>query len=343
MEKKLLALSLCVLLLTSMSLVGCGGNNAGEEKSGPVFLNITTATTGGTYYPIGVGLANLWNEKLKESDGISVSAQSSAGSVENIDLLRNKEAQLAIMQGLCGAMAWQGKGPFEGNPYQDYRSIAALWFNVEHFTVKQELAKTGTVDDIKGLHFSVGPSGSGTETSTLTIMEGLGLTLDDITSERLGYTETAQAMKDGRLDGGSFPGGPPVSAISDLYASPLEVKTLEFSDEHLNNINNVFPTWDKWVIKPETYTGQSEEIHTIAQPNWLAINSDIDEEIVYKLTKTIFENLEYLHGVHKATEQISFETAFKGVPVPLHPGAVKFFKEKGIEIPDNMIPPELKN
>jgi len=346
MRKKSIVCLLITALIISILIVGCSFVFKNlpklKKKSGLVFLNITTATTGGTYYPIGVGMATLWTDKLARSEGISVSARSSAGSVENVDILRNKEADLAIMQGLCGAMAWKGKGPFEGNPFQGFRSIAALWFNVEHFTVKKELVKTGKVDDIKGMNFSVGASGSGTETSTLTIMEGLGLTLDDLNPERLGYRETAQAIKDGRLDGGSFPGGPPVAAVSDLFASPLDVQVLEFTDEHLADINKVFPSWGRWVIKPGTYTGQNEKIHTIAQPNWLAVNVDVDEEIVYKLTKTIFENLDYLHGMHKATEQISFENCFTGVPVPLHKGAIKYYKEKGIKIPEELIPPEEK-
>ncbi|MDI3534577.1 MAG: uncharacterized protein PWQ82_942, partial [Thermosediminibacterales bacterium] len=293
LRKKGLMWLLVVVFLMSAVLVGCssgGKETAGgeEKKSGPVFLNITTATTGGTYYPVGVGLATLWTDKLKKSEGISVSAQSSAGSVENVDILRNKEADLAIMQGLIGAMAWKGKGPFEGNPYNDFRSIGALWFNVEHFIVKKDLVKTGNVTDIKGMRFSIGPSGSGTERSTLTIMEGVGISTDDIKVERLGYTETAQAMKDGRLEGGSMPGGTPVAAVSDLFASPLEVQVLEFTDEQLEAINNVFPSWGRWIIKPGVYSGQDKEIKTIAQPNWLAVNKDVDEEIVYKLTKTIF-------------------------------------------------------
>jgi|Deesub1362A_J573_1020465.scaffolds.fasta_scaffold02725_2 hypothetical protein len=347
MMRKGLVLLLVVVFMLGAVLTGCssgGGDQAagGEEKSGPIFLNITTATTGGTYYPVGVGMATLWTDKLRKTDGISVSAQSSAGSVENVDILRNKEADLAIMQGLIGAMAWKGVGPFEGKPYKDMRSIGALWFNVEHFVIKKDLVKTGNVEDMKGLRFSIGASGSGTERSTLTIMEGIGVSTDDITVERLGYTETAQAMKDGRLDGGSFPGGAPVAAVSDLFASPIEIQVLEFTDEQLAKINEVFPSWDRWVIKPGTYSGQDEPINTIAQPNWLAVNADVDEEIVYKLTKTIFENLDYLHGVHAATKQIKLETIFKGVPVPLHPGAIKYYKEQGLEIPERLIPDEAK-
>lgn len=342
MSKKKLAWVLLIVFMMSAVLAGCSSGGSQDTGSKKVFLNITTATTGGSYYPIGVGMATLWTDKLKSTQGISVSAQSSAGSVENIDILKKKEADLALMQGLIGAMAWKGKGPFEGKPFQDFRAISALWFNVEHFTVKEELAKTGNIDDLKGMHFSVGASGSGTEQSTLTIMEGLGITINDIRPERLGYTETAQAMKDGRLDGGSFPGGTPVASISDLYASPLKVKTLEFTEEQLKKINDLYPAWGMWTIKPNVYTGQTEPIQTIAQPNWLAVNTDVDEELVYILTKTMFENLEYLHGVHGATKQISFETAFTGLPVPLHKGAIKYYKEKGITIPDNLIPPEAK-
>jgi TRAP transporter TAXI family solute receptor len=301
------------------------------------FLTVTTATTGGTYYPVGVGMATLWTDKLKDQN-INVSAQSSAGSVENIDILRKNEAQIAIMQGLIGAMAWKGSGPFENKAYQDYRAICSLWFNVEHFVLAADKAKTGNVMDIRGLRFSVGSSGSGTEQSTLVIMEGLGLTRNDIRPEYLGYNESAAAMKDGRIDGASLPAGPPVPAVTDLFASPIKVKILEFTPAQLQAINAVFPAWGEWTLPANTYTGQTEPVKTIAQPNWLAVNANVSDDIVYLLTKTLFENLDYMRGVHKACEWIKLETALTGLPVPLHPGAIRYFREVGLTIPDNLIP-----
>lgn len=347
MKRKNLLLLLVVVLLLGTVFTGCSSNDvktdgdsgdSGDSSGGPIYLNITTATTGGTYYPIGVGMATLWTDKLKKTEGISVSAQSSAGTVENIDILRNKEAEMGIMQGLGGAMAYAGQGDFEGNEYTDMRSIAALWFNVEHFAVAKSAVKTGNASDIEGAKFCVGASGSGTEQSTITIMEGLGLTVDDITAERLDYGQAAESMKDGRLDGGSFPGGTPVASISDLFASQLDTVILDFTDEQLKSINDVFPSWGRWVVPAGMYTGQDKEINSIAQPNWLAIREDVDEEIVYILTKTLFENTDYVASVHAAGKQITLETAFVGVPVPLHEGAYRYFKEIGVEVPEELMP-----
>jgi hypothetical protein len=196
--------------------------------------------------------------------------------------------------------------------------------------------------DIKGIRMSVGPSGSGTERSTLTILEGLGLSTGDITPEYLGYTEAATAMKDGRIQGASMPAGPPVAAVADLFASPIDVQVLEFTEENLKGINSVFDTWYMYEIPAGTYSGQDKPIQTIAQPNWLAVSDTTDEEVVYKLTKTLFENLDYMYGVHDSAKNIKLETALSGLPAPLHPGAYKYYKEQGMEIPEKLIPPELK-
>ncbi|MFZ5943087.1 MAG: TAXI family TRAP transporter solute-binding subunit [Bacillota bacterium] len=349
MKKKWIkVISLLIILSFVITVAGCGGGGGGKktegEKPAPPkrqFLTITTASTGGTYYPIGMGMATLWTDKLKEQN-INVTGQSSAGSVENIDILRKGEAQLAIMQGLIGAMAWSGKGKFEGNAYKELRSISMLWPNVEHFTLVEDKVKTGNVKDIKGLGISVGPSGSGTEESTLIIMKGLGLTANDIKPEYLGYSESADAMKNGNIDGASMPAGPPASAVTDLYASPTKVRVLDFTEEDLKGINSVFDTWYAYTIQPNVYPGQDKPINTIAQPNWLAVSAPTDEETVYLLTKTLFENLQEMHAVHQSAKNITLETALDGLPAPLHAGAYKYFKEKGMNIPDRLIPPEAK-
>ncbi len=169
-------------------------------------------------------------------------------------------------------------------------------------------------------------------------MEGLGLSLDDIEVEYLGYTEAARAMQDGILAGASLVAGMPVPAVAQLFASPIDVQILEFTEEQLAAINDVFPTWDFWEIPAGTYPGQDKPVNTIAQPNWLAVNYDVCEDVVYTLTKTLFENLDFMHGIHAAAQQIKVETATLGLPVPLHPGAIRFFEEQGLEIPDRLIP-----
>lgn len=319
-----------ILILLTLLLAGCGDTK---------YFSVATASSGGTYYPIGVGLGHLWTEEM---EGIKVTGQSSAGSIENIDLLRKGEADLAILQGLIGAQAIEGSGSFEGNPYEDLRSITMLWGNVEHFVLMNSEVETGTLEDIEGKRFSVGPQASGTEESTLTIMEGLGLTKENITPEYLGYDDTISAMRDGRLDGGSLPAGVPVSSVMDMYASGVDATVLEVTDEQLEEINSIYNTWYRFVIPAGTYPGVDEEIHTIAMPNFLAGSVEMEEEDVYNLTKAIYENLDTVHSIHSSAKEVSLETALDGLPAPLHIGAYNYFVEVGLEIPEELIPPEAK-
>lgn len=328
-----------LLLIASLMLVlaACGSESTtSDEKQ---FITIATASTGGTYYPIGVGLGNLWSKELGD-EGINASGQSSAGSVENIDLMKQGEADFSILQGLIADQAYKGKGSFEGNAYTDLRSVAMIWPNVEHFVLKDSEIKTGSIADIEGQKFSVGPQASGTEQSTLVMMEGLGLTKENITPEYLGYDDTISAMRDGRLNGGSLPAGIPVAAITDMYASNVGASILEVTDEQFEKITAISDAWYQYNIPAETYPNQTKEIKTIAQPNILVASIDLDEETVYKLTKTMFENLDFMYEVHNSAKAMTLETALDGLPTPLHVGAYKYFKEAGIEVPDELIPPE---
>jgi len=320
------------LLLSALLLAACGDSDGKTE-----YLTIATASSGGTYYPIGVGLGNLWSEKV---DGINATGQSSAGSVENIDLLRKGEADVAILQGLIGAQAVDGTGNFEGDAYDDLRSISMLWPNVEHFILSDSKVDTGTISDIEGNSFSVGPQASGTEQSTLVMMEGVGLTKDNIKPEYLGYDDAISAMRDGRLDGASTPAGIPVSAIMDMYASGYKGTVLEVTDEQLDAINDVYNTWFRFTIPGGTYPKIDEDIQTIAQPNFLGVSVEMDEDTAYEITKAIYENLEEVQGIHSSAEEVTLETALDGLPAPLHAGAYKYFKEQDMDIPEALIPPE---
>ena len=315
------------------------------SQAGRQSLIIATASTGGTYYPVGVAIGTLVSIKLAKKYKITATAINSAGSGENVQMLKNNEAQLAILQALFGSMAYNGEGLYKGNPIKDFRSITMLWENVEHFVLLKKYVKSGNLYDLKGLgqKFSIGKRGSGTEGSGRTIFKALGIEIGkDLIPEYLGYNPSAQAMMDGRIAGANIPAGPPVSAVTQLYAQLGEkkIKVLEFTDEQLEKVRKIYPIWNRYVIKKGTYPSQSEDIHTIAQPNFLAVRPDVPEETVYLITKTIYENLPFLHNIHKATKAMSLEKAVRGLPVPLHPGAARYYKEKGIKIPDYLLKAE---
>jgi len=324
-------------------LAACGQQEA-EQKS----YILTTATTGGTYYPVGVAISTLVKLNLQDEKGISLSAINSAGSGENVKLLQSGEAGFALIQGLFGVWAETGQGAYgQAEAELNLRSVTMLWPNVEHFVVDKELVKTGNMSDMKsfaGASFAVGNRNSGAKESNSMIFQALGIEQDrDITWAYLGYGAGADALQNKTIAGFSAPAGAPVSAVVRAYsASEGEITTLNFSDEELALVNKDHDLWRRYVVPAGTYPGQDEDIRTAAQPNFLAVRADVEEDVVYEVTKMIFDNLSFLYSVHKATRVMTLDNAVEGLPVPLHPGAMRFYRERGIPIPDHLLPPEAK-
>jgi TRAP transporter TAXI family solute receptor len=304
---------------------------------------LTTATTGGTYYPVGVALATITKAQLFDTEGISLAAISSAGSMENIKLMRDNQAQFGILQGIFAAWAWNGDGPIN-RPQPWLRTITALWQNTDHFVLTRALASTGTIDDIAALggeRFVIGARNSGAERSGSHILDALGIDFRNTTTlAYMGYGATANAIQDNTIVGMNVPAGVPVTAITRAFAMVGEDLTiLEFTDAQLDEINQKYPLWSRYEIPGGTYPNLPEPVASIAHPNVLAVRTDIPEEAVYQITKAIFENLAALHEIHKATREVTLENALAGLGAPLHPGAARFYAEQGFEIPPALMPP----
>ncbi len=306
-------------------------------------LVLATATTGGTYYPVGVAIATITTNNLDVSDNITMTAITSAGSGENIQLLKNKEADLAIIQNLYGAMAWQGRGRYKDKPQRYIRSITALWENVEHFVILEKYSETGDMSDLKNIirkNFSIGKRGSGTETSGRVILEALGYNpAKDFKLKYLGYNPSADALQNGRIVGMNIPAGPPASAITQAYAvlGSKGMRILDFTERQLEAVNSGYAVWKRTTLEPGTYPGQDKPIQTISQSNLLVVHQDIGEDQIYKIVKNMFENLPFLLQVHKATEEMSIDNAIEGLSVPLHPGALRYYREQGLSIPPHLL------
>ncbi|MCL6416400.1 TAXI family TRAP transporter solute-binding subunit [Aestuariirhabdus sp. Z084] len=325
------------LAMTGASTLGLTAQ-AAEKRS----YILATASTGGTYYPVGVAIATLTKVKLEPKQKISMSAINSAGSGENVKLLRENEAQFAILQGLYGAWAWAGEGKLKSEgPQKNLRSVSMLWQNVEQFVVDKSMAKSGTIDDLKGFagkKFSIGKKNSGTEGSGRQILGGLGIDADGMDLAYMGYGPSADALQNGTVVGMNTPSGVPTSAVTRAYAAMGDKIThLDFSDEQMKQANGNYQLWTRYEIPANTYPGQTKAVNTIAQPNFLAVRDDLPEQDVYLITKTIYENLGFLNGIHKATKAMAIEKAIAGLPVPLHPGAARYYKEVGIDIPAHLM------
>ena len=322
------------------STLNTAENASAAEKK---IYQLATASLGGTYHPVGEAIGILSSVKLLPLRNIGITAVTSAGSGENIKLLRENKVQFAILMGLFGYYAWTGTGPIaQDGPQKDLRSISMLWQNAEHFTILKEKAKTGTIDDIanlKGMQVSFGKKGSGTIGSNAHLLKNLGFDIEkDFQLTSMGFGESAEAMKRGEITSMALSVGVPAPAVSTAFmAMPDRLTLLSFTEEQAKKADGGLGFWKPYVIPAGTYAGEKKDITTIAQPNFLVVRSDLDEETVYLITKLIYENLRFLQNIHRATLEMSSEKAVDGLPIPLHPGALKYYREIGLKIPENLV------
>ncbi len=302
---------------------------------------LNTASTGGTYHPVGTAIATLSKVKLLPKEKFSLTAVNSAGSGANVQALAANTAQFAILQGLYGSYAATGTGPVS-EPQTNMRAVSMLWQNVEQFIIANELVKAGTVSDMmaaKGKSVAMGKENSGTLGSNKVLLEGLGMDFGaDFEFVHAGYGPSVDAMANGQAVAAGIPSGPPTSAVTKLMSSNGDKFTLlSVTAEEATAMDGGRNLWTPYTIAAGTYPGVDKDVNTIAQPNFLAVNADVSEDHVYLLTKTIYENLAFLQAIHPATKAMNIDAAMAGLPVPLHPGAAKYYKEVGLDIPDRLM------
>jgi uncharacterized protein len=303
---------------------------------------LTTAGTGGTYYPVGVALATLAKIHLQNEHGIDMSAISSAGSGENTVLLREGQAQFAIMQGLFGLWARDGTGGWEADgPQENQRAIAMLWPNVEHYIVRSDRVREGTVSDLRDFSgtFSLGARNSGNEFSNKFMLENFGIDWTQWDEAYMGFGPSVDAMINGTVHGTIIGAGMGVGTMTRVKAQMGDdVTLLSITPEEAEAMDGGTGLYFPFTIPAGTYPGIDEDVETIAQPNFLAVNHDVPEEHVYLFTRTMYENLGFLCNIHPATCDMSLENALDGLPLPLHAGAARYFEEAGLEIAEEIAP-----
>jgi TRAP transporter TAXI family solute receptor len=315
------------------------GGAAQAQDAADYVLN--TASTGGTYHPVGTAISTLSKVKLLPREKFSLTAVNSAGSGANVQAMAAGTADFAILQGLFGSYAKTGTGPIS-EPQENLRSVTMLWQNVEQFIVASDKAATGTVEDLvalKGMAAGMGRQNSGTIGSNTVLLSGLGIDVaSDFDLVDAGYGPTADALANGQAVAAGMPAGPPTGAITRLLASNEGKFTLlDVTEEQRMKMDGGRNLWVPYTIAAGTYPGQDKDVNTIAQPNFLAVNADVDENHVYLLTKTMYENLPFLQAIHPATKAMAVEKALAGLPVPLHPGAQRYYEEVGLEIPESLM------
>jgi hypothetical protein len=289
------------------------------------FINVLTGGTSGVYYPLGVSLTKIYAETIPDS---RTQVQATKASVENLNLLQQGRGEAALTLGDSLKLAWEGNEE-AGFPKKldKLRGISAMYPNYIHFVVRSD-AGIESLADLKGKSISVGAPKSGTELNSRTILAAAGLSYDDLGKvEYLPYAESVELMKNRQLDGTLLSSGLGVAAIRDL-ATSVDVSFVPIPAELVEKIGAPYVSLP---ITAGTYKGQDEDVPTAGVVNFLVTHDGVPEETVYLMTKGMFENLDQMVAAHGAAKSIKLENATKGMPVPLHPGAERYYKEKGVQ------------
>jgi len=288
------------------------------------FVNIGTGSTGGSYYPLGATMAKIWNDNL---EGIKASAQSTGGTVNNIELMGSGEADAAFMDGLY-YYAYLGKGKYDGNPQGYIRAMVPLYPEPTQLMVAKG-SGIKTLADFKGKRVSIGAVASGTEVTARQILKAAGIDPDkDIKAENLGVGDTAKAFSDKRIDAAVMVGSLGMAGVVEVTTLGL-VNFIDVPQDVMDKVIEETPYWVPFDIPANYYKGQTEPVKTYASWNIIAIHEGTDPELVYNMTKQLFENKEDLLAVRAKMETMTQEN-IKYILVPLHEGAEKYYKEMGL-------------
>jgi TRAP transporter TAXI family solute receptor len=301
---------------------GCRGDAPRAQ-----FISIATGGTGGIYYPYGGGLAKVLTESLP---GVRASAEVTAASVDNLKLIRDGKADIAFALADTVADAANGRGAFEGAP-APAAALAVLYSNYTHLVT---LAQSGiaSVQDLRGHPVSTGSPGSGTEVIAFRVLRASGLDpSSDIRRQGIGVSESADALKDGKIDAFFWSGGLPTAAVQDLSHSPgISMRLIPTGDLVPALQRDHGPLYFPLEIPAGAYPGVAAPVSVLGVANILVVNRSMAEQLAYDVTRVLFEKQPELAGIHPEARNLSLASAVRGSPVDFHPGAMRYYRERGV-------------
>lgn len=337
--KRKSVLLIALLLVFSLLATACGGggtsapsgqsSNNGEPAStinkNDYFITVATGPTSGLYYPIGGAFSNVIKNKL----GYKSSAQSTGASVENINLIIGGKADMAITMADSIAQAYDAFGAFEGKePQKNLRALMGLYPNYVQL-VTTEKSGIKKFEDLKGKRVGIGAPNSGVELNARMMYEAHGMTYEDSKVDYLNYGEAIDQMKNGLIDAAFVTSGIPNATVMEL-GTTNKIVIVPIEGEGAKNLIAKYPFFVEEVIPADTYD-TAADVNTVSVRNIMIIREDLPEEVVYEITKGIFENIEDIKASHNtANAHLSLENSQIGINIPFHPGAEKYYKEMGI-------------
>lgn len=334
MKKRRWSLMLAIMMILSLT-VACvdksekddSGKDVGGENQ-QEFLTIATGGTAGAYYPLGGALSNIYNE----IEGITANTQATGASVENIGLIagKDREAQIAFIQNDITYYAWEGIESFEGSdPIKNIRGLSVLYPEVIQIIATKD-SGIEKIEDLKGNRVAVGASGSGTEVNARQILKAYGLTYDDINEDMLSFNEAADQLKNKQIDAAFVTAALPTSAVTEVTQTS-DIRIIPMDLDKIKELEDEYPFYTDVVIPKGTYKDNDEDITAAAVMAMLVVPDYLDDDLAYELTKQLFEKKNMIEESHVRGKDITLEAALEGMPIDVHPGALRYYEEQGIK------------
>jgi hypothetical protein len=314
MKKVITGLAVLVALVGMYTVV-----QAAETR-----LVLATGGTAGTYYPLGGAMAKIWNSKIPE---MNVTAQTTGASAENVRLVDKGEAELALVQSDTLDFAYNAQPPFK-EKLTKMQAVAVLYPEIIQ-VVTSANSPAKSIAELKGMKVGIGAPGSGTEANFRQLMDVYGLSKDDVNAQYLSFSESAEQFKDNHIDAFIVTAGIPNAAIMDI-SSQSSIRLINVAEDKVQQLTKKYPFLSAAKVPANTYKGLDTDTSTVAVNAVLVVSSDMKEDVVYNLTKALFDNLNELAASHAKGKELSLKTAATGVSIPFHPGAMKYYSEKGV-------------
>ncbi|HHW67303.1 TAXI family TRAP transporter solute-binding subunit [Defluviitalea raffinosedens] len=312
--RKSLYVLVSMVLMISLVLSGCGGKTT---------LKMATGGTTGTYYAYSGAVSQVLSQKV---NNLSFNVQSTGASKANIYLVSDKEADMGIVQNDVMYYAYNGIDLFEGEKISGFSAMAGLYAEVCQIVSKKEIT---SIADLKGKRVSVGDVGSGVEFNARQILEAYDMTFDDIVVSNLSFGDSATALKDDKIDAFFCVAGAPTTAIVEL-ATSNQINLLEIDDEHAAKLIEKYPFYTKFSVPGGSYKGVDTDVQTVAVVATYIVSDSLSEDLVYNMTKALFENADEIANAHPKGAELNPEYSVSSISIPIHPGAEKYYKEIGV-------------
>jgi hypothetical protein len=327
-QRAFIAVGLLLALIGAV-LVGSDPREFARRHGGMARLSIATGNTGGVYYPFGGGIAKVVGESLP---GVQATAEVTAASVDNLKLIQQRKVDIAFALADTLDDALKGKGAFERTGAVKARTLAMLYPNYTHVATVEGRGIEG-IRDLKGRTVSTGSPGSGTEVIAFRILRAAGLDPDhDIRRQALTVNASVEAIRDGKIDAFFWSGGLPTASILDLSSSVGMTAKLIAHDDVIPQLQAEYgpALYSRLVVPRETYPGMRADVAVVGVQNALVVDAAMDETLAYELTKVLFDRQADLAAIHPEARHLALRSALAGSPGPFHPGAIRFYRERGV-------------